>query len=206
MDRSFSTSSLNKIFSCIRPHQLTSSPAVDKQLSKIITLLLRDFVSNWFSAISSDEEIYSEVIRIVSQLLMELEHRLSKVDWIDLLSQDIPQILKTHVKDIRSCSEKVGTAYAGGKNLEQLFFGAQPHIALEGSTQSEIEYLRRVADILIDNLMPTQESQSDAVRFLTREVLTNSVFAYLADTLSEPAYLNELLLHVRVSASLLFNC
>ena len=195
LQHSFSTASLNKIFSHFKPQQLTSSPIVDEQLSKIITLLLRDYISSWFSTLSNDEELYTEITKLVAHILSELEHRLSKVDWVVLITQDMPHVLINHIREHRACSEKFGTAYAGGKSLEELFHGCQPHIALS-SPDAERDYVRRIADMLLDTLLPPQEYQSDTIRLLLREILTSNVFLMLIDYFSDPDYLNEMILRV----------
>ncbi|KAI8911787.1 PXA domain-containing protein [Gorgonomyces haynaldii] len=194
MRHTFSNASLNRIFAHLRPQQLSSSTVVDEQLSKIITLLLRDYVSSWYEQISMDDDLFAEVSVVFGHIVAEIEHRLSKVDWVFLMTRDVPQILTQHIREFRSCEAKVGTAYAGGKSLEELFHGAQPHIALT-DTETEQEYLRRVSDIIMDTLLPAHEFSSDTFKLLIREILTHSVLAMIVDYFSDPDYLNELILH-----------
>jgi hypothetical protein len=83
--KSFSSASLNRIFRLFTPQQLSSSAIVSAELSKIITLLLRDYISIWFNPLSSDEHFYAEIVQALTHIIQELEHRLSKIDWVILL-------------------------------------------------------------------------------------------------------------------------
>ncbi|KAJ3276815.1 hypothetical protein HDV01_002869 [Terramyces sp. JEL0728] len=172
---------------------MTSSEKVNKELSRIIALLLNDFVSNWYSTLSDDMEFYKEIIQTISVLIQEIERRLSRVDWVELISFDLPKVLTNHIKDYKNCCNKLGTAYAGGKSFEELFFGIQPHTALS-SGESEVEYMQKVSDILLDILLPESEVNSDSVRILVKEILCNNVLLLLIDVLSDPDWLNEKIL------------
>jgi PXA domain len=151
MERSSSTANLNRIFQHIKPQQLTSSELIDAELSKIITLILRDYISSWFSHLSIDDDFYAEIVKTLGQIVAEIEHRLRKIDWVMLLSQEFPNTVLNHLREHRQCSVKFGTAYAGGKSFQELFDGCQPHIALS-SVEAEKEYLRRVTEIIIDTM------------------------------------------------------
>ncbi|KAJ1342221.1 hypothetical protein BSLG_003144 [Batrachochytrium salamandrivorans] len=188
---SFSAAILNKIFTQVHPHQFTSSPLIDAEIQKLVTLLLRDYVASWFSVISDNDDFVTELIRTIAHVIRECERRLNRVDFIVLATRDLPEILKRHIYDYRHCCEKLGTSYGGGRTLDELFHGCQPHIALNDSA-SETEYLRGVADILLGMLLPETEHQNESVRYLLREILTNNVLAMLIDILADPDYLNHL--------------
>lgn len=194
---SFSSGPLLQIFSILQDRKLTSSKQVNVELSKVISLLLRDFVSSWFQGLSPDQELYHEIISALSSIIQEAERRLSRVDWVGWVTQDVPTVLTNHIRDFRSCCKKMGTAYAGGKSFDELFYGLQPHAALE-SEESEKEYLRRVSEILLEALLPDHELQSDAIKMLIREVLCNNVLLNLIEVLSEPDWLNETILLVSI--------
>lgn len=186
---------LQDIYFIIQSYKPTSSKKVNSELSKIIALLLRDFIHSWYSNLSQDKEFYSELMQTVTYLTQEIERRLFRVDWVGLMTFDLPLVLKQHIRDFRACCSKLGTAYAGGKNLEELFYGCQPHIALK-DTNSEVEYMRKVSELLVDTLIPEHELQSESARILVRELVCNNVLMMMLDLLSEPVYLNELLLKV----------
>ncbi|KAJ3345231.1 hypothetical protein HDU91_007428 [Kappamyces sp. JEL0680] len=184
---------LFSIYQQIQNHKLSSSELINQELSKVIALLLRDYISNWYANLSPDQELYQELVLAISLAVQELERRFSRVDWVGLLSQDLPNVLANHIRDHRSCCKKMGTAYAGGKGFEELFYGVQPHIGLQND-DSERDYLRRVSEIILDAILPESEMQSDAVRMLIREIFCNNVLLMLTDVLADPEWLNETIL------------
>ena len=195
MNRSFSSASLSRIFSLAKPQLFSSSHLINDEISKIVALAIRDYISAWFDTISPNEDIYSEILRLSVQIIAEVEHRCSKIDWVVLVANDLPHIIMNHIVDHRTCSAKVGTAYAGGKTFRELFNGTQPHIALS-SPAAEKEYLRRLADIVVETLLPPQECQSETVRLLIRELVTNVLLGSIVEYLADPDYLNEWFLHM----------
>jgi hypothetical protein len=104
-------------------------------------------------------------------------------------------VLQNHIQDYKSCTSKIGTAYAGGQSFQELFYGMQPHIALQ-SAESEKEYCRRVGELLVDALLPEHVLQSEGVRLLIRELISNTVILSTIESLADPDFLNELLLKV----------
>ncbi|KAJ3280684.1 hypothetical protein HK104_000469 [Borealophlyctis nickersoniae] len=169
---------------------ITSSPTVDSELYKVLGHFIQDYVSVWYEGVSQDEEFISEILSVVARVVKELERRLRAVDWIALSCLDLPEIFRRHLHDYRHCKEKVGTAYAGGRGLEELFRGCQPHFALR-TAETEAEYLRRVVELLMEVLLPQEELKSDCVRYLVREILTNSVFGSAVERFCDPDYINQ---------------
>ena len=56
--------------------------------------------------------------------------------------------------------------------------------------------MRRVSVILLDAIIPESEIQSDAIRILLCEIISNNVFYSIIDQLSDPDFLNETILRV----------
>lgn len=183
------------IFDIIQSNKLSSSDQVNEELSNLISLLLRDFVTSWFALLSPDKDLYRELIHAMSSIIQEIEKRLKDVDWVVLISQDLPNILKNHISDYKSCKDRMGTAYAGEKTFEELFFGLQSHVALQGDG-SEQMYMRRVAEVIVESLLPASELQSDAIRTLVREILCNNVLLVISQELTDPDWLNETVVRV----------
>ncbi|KAG0020239.1 hypothetical protein BGZ80_004556 [Entomortierella chlamydospora] len=112
------------------------------------------------------------------------------VDWVGLLLQDVPEILKRHYIDYRQAAQKLETAYAPNQTIESIFHGLQPHFALRDGEESEKEYLRQLADELLRVLLPETEYGSDCVRWLVREIMCCLVLRSLVEILTEPDMIN----------------
>ena len=138
MPRSASLDGLNTLYNQIRSHKLTDSESVDTELQKLLSLVVRDYIQDWFAHISDDPEFTDTLLESLGHVTREAERRLKKVDWVALLSRDVPLALRNHLSDHKSVCGKLGTAYAGGRSLEELF---QPHVALNDPRQSTFEGL-----------------------------------------------------------------
>lgn len=92
---------------------MTSSAEVDCQIYALVALICRDFVNSWYSRITNDTTLVSELVRVIAHVVGELERRINKVgtplllsanakliEQIDIetfLLDEIPAILETHI-------------------------------------------------------------------------------------------------------------
>ncbi|KAG0199882.1 hypothetical protein BGX28_006907 [Mortierella sp. GBA30] len=165
-------------------------PDLDAEAYHFLALLVRDFIQTWYSSFSSDSQFVTSIVDIVIYIARELERRSQEVDWVELLLQDVPEVLRRHYIDYRQAAQKIETAYAPNQTIESIFHGLQPHFALSDGEESEKEYLRQIADELLRVLLPETEYQSDCVRWLVREILCSLVLRSLVEILTEPDMVN----------------
>ncbi|KAJ3128464.1 hypothetical protein HK098_004359 [Nowakowskiella sp. JEL0407] len=202
--------SIRNIFNTIiRSKRFTSSQKVDSEFQLLFTHIIHDFIASWYTSVSTDRELLQEILSVISSATKEIERRFSQIDWVILLSCQLPHVLKRHLHDFRHCRAKLGTSYAGGKTIEELFRGSQPHFALTNPTvlagdsgsgeveaEGEAEYLRKVVELIMDLTLPQNELKSDVVRFLLREILTCTVLVRAVEKLCDPDFLNQLILRL----------
>lgn len=174
-----------QVYDNLRPETLTSSPLVDLELHPLLSYIIRDFIANWFTSISGDEELLLEFIKSLSILVRNMEFRFCKVDWVSLLTKDFVEALRIHMSDFKRCKSRLNSSYAGSASLEDLFHGLQPHVALL-SDENEHEYCRKVADIFLESFFPPKELDSDVIRYLMREIMSETVLLSAFDAISEP--------------------
>lgn len=63
----------------LKPPPLSSSKPLDAELQRLVHFILRDFISSWYSGISSHDEFYSEVVQTLAVVLGKIESRLAQV-------------------------------------------------------------------------------------------------------------------------------
>lgn len=85
---------------------LTSSNEVDVQLYAIISVILSNFVQTWYNRITPDQDFVAEVVQIIAHCTRGLEQRLRQLDLEDLLLDELPAILASHVKGELLMAEK----------------------------------------------------------------------------------------------------
>jgi len=172
--------------------KFTNSEVVNKELNNLFTLICNDFIASWYFMISDDkdEEFIEEIVKLIDYLVKDLEVRLNKVDYVQLLLIDVPIVIKQHIKDFYSCKEKINTIYSEGKSFEELFHSIQPHFALN-NPQKETEYLRRIMEILVRNSIPKVEQNIEGAVLILREIMAKIVLENTIDSLSEPNFIYE---------------
>ncbi|CAO3572711.1 unnamed protein product [Mortierella alpina] len=165
-------------------------PDLDAEAYHFLALLVRDFIQTWYSSFSSNPQLVTSIVNVVIHIARTLEQRSQEVDWVALLLQDVPEVLKRHYVSYRQASQMFDTAYAPNQTIESIFHGLQPHFALRDGEESEKEYLRQLADELLQILLPEAEYHSDCVRWLVREILCCLVLRSLVEILTEPDMIN----------------
>lgn len=76
---------------------LTSRNDVDLQLYALISIILKEFVQNWYNKITPDETFVAEIVQIIAHITRTLEQRLRKVDLESLLLDELPDLLDKHI-------------------------------------------------------------------------------------------------------------
>ncbi|KFH67832.1 hypothetical protein MVEG_06563 [Podila verticillata NRRL 6337] len=165
-------------------------PDLDAEAYHFLAFLVRDFIQTWYTSFSSDPQFVATIVNVVIHIARELERRSLEIDWVGLMLQDVPEVLRRHYTDYRQAAQKLDTAYAPNQTIESIFHGLQPHFALRDGEESEKEYLRQLADELLKILLPESEYHSDCVRWLVREILACLVLRSVVEILTEPDMIN----------------
>ncbi|KAJ3416286.1 hypothetical protein HDV05_002226 [Chytridiales sp. JEL 0842] len=170
-----------------------------KHLQPKIDALVLDLVealgdTKYQGLCNDDDELGAELHSIITHSLHELERIADvKVDWVQLVCQDLPNVLQQHIHDFRLSKEKVGTIYGADHGIEGLFHRCQGHAALV-SPETESEYLRRISEAMLQLLLPEYELKSDVLRFLLREFLATRVLSEAVDRISEPSFIYQMII------------
>lgn len=76
---------------------LTSSNEVDLQIYAFLSIILRDFVQNWYNKITPDETFVLEIVQVIAHCTRALEERFRRIDLESLLLDEIPDLLDRHI-------------------------------------------------------------------------------------------------------------
>lgn len=77
---------------------LTSSNEVDFELYAILAVMMREFVSGWYGKITEDAGFVNEVVTTVAHCSRAMEERARRVDWWDVLGEELPGLVEAHLK------------------------------------------------------------------------------------------------------------
>ncbi|KAJ2385348.1 hypothetical protein GGI05_004727 [Coemansia sp. RSA 2603] len=171
---------------------VNSSAKVNAAVARLVSLIMRDFIQEWYEKITDDKEFLSEVNTQLMLVVNEIELRCRKVDWVQFLLFEVPDILQLHIRDTHQCMARLGTVYAGRENsIEAMFQSMQPHVALTQAADSELAYLRLLSRELLVVFMPSEAQADEVVLHLVREILACAVLRNVVDAIADPSTLNE---------------
>ncbi|KAJ2909539.1 hypothetical protein GGI21_001782 [Coemansia aciculifera] len=171
---------------------VTTSTKVNQSVSRLISLVMRDFVQEWYEKVTDDREFLDEVLAQLVLVVNEVEKRCRQIDWVQFILFEAPDIVHLHVKDSHQCMARLGTVYVGrATSIEAIFQSMQPHVALTMAADSELAYLRRLSSELLLVLMPPEAQNDEIVHHLLREILACAVLRNVVDAVADPNTLNE---------------
>ncbi|KAJ2449710.1 hypothetical protein EV183_004744 [Coemansia sp. RSA 2336] len=171
---------------------IRTSAAVNSAVSRLVSLILKDFVAEWFEKITDDKEFPAQVAAQLCQVTNEVESRCAKIDWVHFALFELPEMVHLHVRDAQQCFARLNTVYVGREtSIEAMFQSMQPHVALTQAADSELVYLRHLSHELLRVFMPPEAQSDQVVHHLLREILACTVLRNVVDALADPSTLNE---------------
>jgi sorting nexin-25 len=185
----------------------SNSVKISESFDRLISFVIRDFVSAWFVRISqSSEEIgFPQAVEsAIRSAAATTRDRLEKTDLLDVVVNRIIPKVTAHISDYR-----IAEMQMRGKTLERSltqsdeldlllasqYRGGKLHRALSATAVntkiSEVSHLRRITDRILPFVLPEKDGQSPAVTVLVREIVSCVVLQPICDMISEPDYWNQ---------------
>ncbi|XP_035535660.1 sorting nexin-19 [Morone saxatilis] len=183
------------------PPSVEDEQHLDKEIHNTVRKIIRDFVTSWYSTVSSESCFETEVQEAMISMAMELKIRARKVDRKEL-TQRILDLFGCHLQDYIRAKELVSeqplTAKRSGES-EQLWKAyssiTAPHLAMT-SEAVEVNYTRAVVDLLLHVLVQSPHLETRTGRFVVGELITCNVLLPLIAKLSDPDWLNSLMIEI----------
>ncbi|KAI0530140.1 PXA domain-containing protein [Xylaria digitata] len=185
---------------------LTSRNDVDLQLYAFISIILREFVQNWYNKITPDETFVAEIVQVIAHCTRSLEQRLRKVDLESLLFDELPELLATHISAYRTAI-RPNTKPPLQTELHQIYHSLCPLPALSPVPQpsdqasiraqadNESAYRQLLVHGVLAVLLPTEDLENECLTSLIGQILSELVIGNLvAGKLSEPWLIWEILI------------
>uniref|UniRef100_A0A8D1X9Y2 Sorting nexin 25 n=1 Tax=Sus scrofa TaxID=9823 RepID=A0A8D1X9Y2_PIG len=157
---------------------------MDKALKEVFDYSYRDYILSWYGSLSRDEgQLYHLLSEDFWEIARQLRHRLSHVDVVKVVCSDVVRALLTHFCDLKA---------ANARHEEQ----PRPfvlHACLRNS-DDEVRFLQTCSRVLVFCLLPSKDVQSLSLRIMLAEILTTKVLKPVVELLSNPDYINQMLL------------
>ncbi|CCH45318.1 Structural protein MDM1 [Wickerhamomyces ciferrii] len=175
------------------------------EIDGIIDLILRDFVSSWFSHISNDQSFPFQVKVQLKLALSELEARIYMMNVSNFLILEILPIITNHFSSFVAAEDIVLGEQRNKNRTNDLdvrvakeFIKLHPAISFKDiEKQPEVRrYSRDKVGGLIQYLLSKDEQSSSTVLVLVRELLSNAVFVPVIQLLSDSDFWNQTIIKV----------
>ncbi|KAI2642915.1 PXA domain-containing protein [Xylaria nigripes] len=187
---------------------LTSRNDVDLQLYALISIVIRDFVQNWYNKITPDETFVAEIVQVIAHCTRALEQRLRKVDLESLLFDELPELLIAHIRAYRAATTPA-TRPPLQTDAHQIYHSLCPLPALSpvprpgdqasvlAQADNESAYRQLLVQGVLAVLLPTEDLENEGMTSLLGQLLSELVIGNLvADKLSEPWLIWEILIMI----------
>ncbi|XP_052018111.1 sorting nexin-25 isoform X2 [Apodemus sylvaticus] len=157
---------------------------MDRALRDVFDYSYRDYILSWYGNLSRDDgQLYHLLLEDFWEIVKQIRHRLSHVDVVKVVCNDIVKALLTHFCDLKA---------ATARHEEQ----PRPfvlHACLKDS-HDEVRFLQTCSQVLVFCLLPSKDIQSLSLRTMLAEILTTKVLKPVVELLSNPDYINQMLL------------
>ncbi|XP_077468083.1 sorting nexin-19-like [Stigmatopora argus] len=176
---------------------------LDQEIHNSVRKIIRDFVSSWYSTVSSESGFEKEVEDAMISMFMELKSRAKQLDR-KKLTQRVLEMFGCHLQDYLRAKELVAQQQLspttkGNDERRKMWLAyskvTTPHCVMTSETV-QVNYTRALVDLLLHILVPTPHLETGTGRFVVRELITCNVLLPLFDKLSDTDWLNLFLIDI----------
>nr|XP_015807572.2 sorting nexin-19 [Nothobranchius furzeri]XP_015807573.2 sorting nexin-19 [Nothobranchius furzeri]XP_015807574.2 sorting nexin-19 [Nothobranchius furzeri] len=174
---------------------------LDKEIHNTVKKIIRDFVTSWYSTVSLECQFEMEVEEAMLCLATELKQRARRIDRKEL-TQKFLNLLGGHLQDYLRAKQLVVENHPTEKNQLWKAYSniTTPHITMNGDME-ELNYVRAVVDLLLHVLVPSPHLETRTGRFVVGELITCNVLLSVVAKLSDPDWLNQVLIEILGTSS-----
>ncbi|GKZ17982.1 hypothetical protein AbraCBS73388_011419 [Aspergillus brasiliensis] len=165
---------------------LTSSNEVDRQLYALIAIIVKEFVFTWYSKITSDQVLVSELLQVIAHCTRALEQRLRETDVAQLFLDEIPALVERHITSYRLAKQQSESSSISPP-LRELYHALNPHPGLSPvpdpsdaqavaqQEENESTYRQLLVHGVLAVLLPTEDLENISLRTLLGDILADLV-------------------------------
>ncbi|XP_035286822.1 sorting nexin-13-like isoform X1 [Anguilla anguilla] len=185
--------------------RLTGSSVIDEPLQQVIQFALRDYIQYWYYTLGNDENFLLEIQQTVQTALVQLSARSKEVDWQTYFTTRLVDDFAAHLRVFRKAQvwlgEKEDSQREAPEDLLDAFFQAEVEMERKicrdvvcTVRKEEEGFLRDLCEVLLYLLLPPEDFHNKSMRYFIREVLARGVLLPLVSQLSDPDYINQLVI------------
>ncbi|MDI1490685.1 MAG: tRNA (guanine-N(7)-)-methyltransferase (tRNA(m7G46)-methyltransferase) [Ramalina farinacea] len=179
---------------------------ISQNIDTLLDWILRDFVTTWYSRISTSPAFINEIDRSIRAALIDIRKRLFARDIVEVVVSRIVPLVTKHLKDFYEAeravrginlnrnvteSDELDLAIASKYKEGAL----HPAASLKHSDLQLVqqEYLRRLVIRVLPQVLPESMIKSRTVTVLIKELVSCAVLTPLMKMISDPDSWNQLM-------------
>ncbi|PWA32445.1 hypothetical protein CCH79_00018781, partial [Gambusia affinis] len=174
---------------------------LDQEIHNTVRKIIRDFVISWYSTVSTESSFELEVHEAMISMAMKMKLLAKHIDRKEL-TQKVLNLVGGHLQDYLTAKELAKEKQHS--ECEQLWKAyssvATPHVAMRDDS-AEVNYVRAIVALLLHVLVPSPHLETNTGRFVVGELITSNVFLPLVAKLSDPDWLNLLIIEILCKSS-----
>ena len=189
-----------------RPLIFPEAVAFSKAVDGLLDLILRDYVTSWYGAISPRPLFQHEIDRVIRSVLLTVVARITDFDIVEIGVSNLLPMVAAHMKDFYDAeravrgkdlshsvteSEELNTAIAGKYRNGKLHNAAS--MATTDTKAAQQQHLRSLVVKLLPIVLPDNMKSSPAVTVMVREIVTCAVLAPIMGIMEDPDTWNQLI-------------
>ncbi|CAH1788286.1 unnamed protein product [Owenia fusiformis] len=186
--------------------RMTGASAIDEVLQEILDFTYRDYIHIWYKKISDDGKFRYDMRLTLQKVVIAFSERCKEVDWVPYCTTNLVDDFASHLRLFRRAQEKVRKEAKKDESkvppdLTSVFFDLE--VEMENNLCrdtictdpfKEREYLQELSDVLLYLLLPPEDFHNKPFKHIVRECLVNGVFLPVINLMSDPDYINQLII------------
>jgi sorting nexin-25 len=189
-----------------RPMIFPEAVAFSKALDRLLDLILRDYVTTWYRAITPRPLFQHEIDRVIRSVLLTIVARVTNFDIVQIGVADLLPIVTAHLKDFyeaerivrgRGLEKDVTESEELDMAIAAKYKGGRVHaVAAMSNTDAaaaQQEHLRALVVKLLPLVLPDNMKSSSAVTVMVREIVTCAVLGPVMRLFEDPDTWNQLI-------------
>ncbi|KAH8158622.1 hypothetical protein CIB48_g9622 [Xylaria polymorpha] len=182
------------------------SPTLSHALDDLLELIIRDFITSWYSNISKNPIFANAVDKAIRRVLVAIQGRLFDTDLVEVITTRVVPILTAHFRDAYDAeravrgrklnrdvteSEELDLAIAAKYKDGKIHSAVS--LAYSDTKLVQQDYLRQTVAGILPKVLPKRLLESRAVSSIVREIVSCAVLFPVVQLLSEPDTWNQLM-------------
>ncbi|EQB57438.1 hypothetical protein CGLO_02441 [Colletotrichum gloeosporioides Cg-14] len=182
------------------------SPRISEALDHLLSLIVRDFVTSWYSNISKNPIFANQVDKAIRDALINIRERLLELDLVDIVTTRVVPMLTAHFRDFYDAersvrgrklnrsvteSEELDLAIASKYKDGRLHPAAS--LSFPDTKLVQQDYLRKMVSGILPKVLPPNMLASRTVSTIIREIVACAVLFPVLQMLAEPDTWNQVM-------------